>query len=156
MFKASLARRPITRRCPTRRSRHGQSRPPAVLLVNAYVIHLIADILDEVAQLFETAPQKYILEPGTHAIRHAAQEARNRFDYFWLIYNEAPLYDRWLFAIHHISDDDHRAYGGAGGVPSDTVSFHQRIYSHFTDALGGWNNARCGAYVSPLARHEIS
>jgi hypothetical protein len=128
----------------------------AVMLAHVYVIHLIADILDEVAQLFETAPKKYIPEPGTDAIRRAAREARKRFDYFWLIYNEAPLYDRWLFAIHHVSDDELEAYGGLAGVPTEVVSFHQGIYSHFKDALGGWNNQRCGAYASPLARHPVT
>jgi len=135
---------------------HAEYSRAAVLLAHSYVIHLLADILDEVAQLFETAPKRYIREPGTSAIRQVAQEARKRFEYFWLIYNEAPLYDRWLFAIHHVSDEDLEAYGGAAGVPSEIVSFHQHIYSHFKNALTGWGNQRCGSYVSPLARHRTS
>jgi hypothetical protein len=107
-------------------------------------------------QLFETAPKKYITEPGTDAIRRAASEARKRFGYFWLIYNEAPLYDRWLFATHHVSDDQLEAYGGPADVPTEVVSFHRGIYSHFKNALGGWNNQRCGACASPLAWHPVT
>jgi hypothetical protein len=127
----------------------------SVLLANIYVIHLVADILDEIAYLFENAPKRYISKPGTEAIRQTAREVRSRFDYFWLIYNEAPLYDRWLFAIHHMSDDELKSCGGAAGVSSDAVSFHQGIYSHFKNALNGWSNRRCGTYISPLARHPV-
>lgn len=124
----------------------------AALLALVYVIHILADILDEVGGLFEDAPTRFIHQPGTEAIRSVAADARSTFDYFWLVYNDAPYYDRWLYAIHHLSDEDLASYGGIHGVPSHLVSFHQQIYSHFKATLGSYTNQRCGEYVSPLAR----
>lgn len=124
----------------------------AMLLALVYVCHILADILDEVAGLFEGAPKKYITNPGTQTIRRVASEARERFDYFWFIYNDPTKYDKYIYAIHHVSNDDLQSYGGYEGVPNNLVAFNQHIYGQFQAALGSWSNQKCGVYESPLRR----
>lgn len=129
--------------------------PAAILLAAVYVCHILADILDEVALLFETAPSDYISEPGTSDIRAAASQARQRFPYFWFVYNEPTLYDKFDYAVHHVTDEELEVWGGYTGVPSERVKFNQHIYGQFSSALQGWSNRRIGVYTSPLAKISV-
>lgn len=73
------------------------------------------------------------------------------FPYFWFLFNDPPLYDRFNYCSHYATDEELQAWGGYAGVPYDRVPFSQYIYSHLEQALrGGWSN-RCGVYRSPLA-----
>lgn len=123
----------------------------AVLLGYLYVCYLLAALLDEAASFFERAPQKYLTMPGTTDLRAATARVPAEFPYFWFLFNDPPLYDRFNYCIHHATDDELKAWGGYAGVPFDRVPFSQYIYGHLQQALGGWRNARCGEYRSPLA-----
>lgn len=123
----------------------------AVLLAYVYVCYLLAATLDEAATLFEQAPDKYITDPGTPGLRAATKRVPTEFPYFWFLFNDPPLYDRFLYCIHHAPDGELAQWGGYENVPPDRVEFHQYIYSHFKDALNGWSNSKVGQYRSPLA-----
>lgn len=123
----------------------------AVLLAYLYICYLLAAILDEAASLFEQGPRKYIADPGTADLRAATARATDGFPYFWFLFNDPPLYDRYNYCIHHATDDELKTWGGYAGVPHDRVPFSQHIYSHLQHALSGWHNVRCGEYRSPLA-----
>jgi hypothetical protein len=123
----------------------------AILVARVYVCYLLAATLDEAATLFEQAPGKYMADPGTTSLRAATKRVPAEFPYFWFLFNDPPLYDRFLYGIHHASDDELAQWGGYENVPSDHVEFHQYIYSHFKDGLNGWPNHRVGQYRCPLA-----
>jgi hypothetical protein len=134
-------------------TRSGMSQPydpKASLLAVMYVMHLLADTLDTVAGFLENAPDYYIKDPGTSSIREATSAARSRFSYFWLIYNKPTDYDKFNYAIHHVSDEDLNKYGGYMMVPDKLIPFNQHIYGQFQGALGSWSNSRCGKYTSPI------
>lgn len=123
----------------------------AVLLASLYVCFCVAGILDEMAALFEGAPELYIRDAGTGDIRRLAASVPEDFSYFWFLFNGAPLYDKFNYAIHHVDDKVLAEYGGFQGVPSELVAFDYDIYRHLDSAIGGWSNARVGTYTSPLA-----
>ncbi|OBE94324.1 hypothetical protein A5776_23390 [Mycolicibacterium elephantis] len=122
----------------------------AILLASLYVCFCLAGILDEMAGLFEAAPELYIRDAGTDDIRKLAAAVSNDFPYFWFLFNEAPLYDKFNFAVHHVDDKDLAKYGGFEGVPGELVPFDYDIYRHLDTAINGWSNQRVGVYRSPL------
>lgn len=133
----------------------GMSQPyskPAILLAALYVCYCLAGLLDEVVRLIESAPPKYITDPGTAALRQVASRVPSEFPYFWFLFNEAPLYDKFNYASYHVSADELASYGHYSKVPSEMVTFDQHIYSHLQRALSGWSNTRCGVYESPLGK----
>jgi hypothetical protein len=122
----------------------------AVLLASLYLCYLTAGFMDEAAGLIEGAPAKYISQSGTDELRALTQSVPQKFPYFWFMFNEPPLYDRFNYCVHHATDDELREWGGYAGVQFNRVPFDQHIYSHFQQTLTSWSNARCGSYVSPL------
>lgn len=122
----------------------------AVLLAHIYICHILAATIDEVADLFEQAPAKYMADPGTTDLRAATARVPAAFPYFWFLFNDPPLYDRFNYCIHHATDDELTEWGGYANVPPERVPFNQHIYSHLQRALGGYRNVRCGEYRSPL------
>lgn len=129
--------------------------PAALLLAAVYACHMLADILDEIAELFEKAPKTYIEEAGTVDIRAAAAAARARFPYFWFLYNEPPVYDKFLCAIHHLTNEERDRLGSYQNVPADRVKFNQHIYAQFVSSLQDWSNYMVGEYCSPLRPSEV-
>jgi hypothetical protein len=123
----------------------------AVLLGCLYVCYLLAASLDEVANFFEAAPPKYMADPGTTDLRAATARVPAEFPYFWFLWGDPPLYDRFNFCVHHATDEELAEWGGYANVPLDRVPFDQYIYSHLQRVLGGYRNVRCGEYRSPLA-----
>jgi hypothetical protein len=123
----------------------------AVLLACLYVCYLLAAILDEAASLFEQAPAEYMTDPGTTALRSATARVSAEFPYFWFLFNDPPLYDRFAYCSTHASTEELAEWGGYANVPFDRVPFSRYIYDHLKHALGGWSNSRCGVYRSPLA-----
>lgn len=121
----------------------------AVLLASIYLCYLTASFLDEAAGLIEGAPAKYISQSGTDELRALTRSVPQRFPYFWFLFNEPPLYDRFNYCAHHATDDELREWGGYAGVPLNLVPSNQHIYSNFQEALGGWSNTH-SVYVSPL------
>ncbi|WP_156893738.1 hypothetical protein [Actinokineospora enzanensis] len=120
------------------------------LLAYSYVCYLLAGILDELATLFESSPKKYIADPATAALRAATSAVPATVPYFWFLFNEAPLYDKFNWAIHHATDEQLKEFGGYAGVPSDLIPFNQHIYESLGQGLGGWSNVRVGQYISPV------
>jgi hypothetical protein len=122
----------------------------AVLLACIYICYILAAILDEVADLFERAPPKYMADPGTTDLRAATAPVPAAFPYFWFLFNDPPLYDRFNYCSYHATDDELAEWGGYANVPPERVPFDQHIYSHLQSALGSYRNVRCGEYRSPL------
>jgi hypothetical protein len=122
----------------------------AVLLAYIYVCYILAATLDEVADLFERAPAKYMADPGTTDLRGVTARVPAEFPYFWFLFNNPPLCDRFNYCIHHATDEELAEWGGYEHVPRDRVPFDQYVYSHLQSALTGWSNRRCGTYVPPL------
>lgn len=123
----------------------------AVLLGYLYVCYLLAAILDEAASFFEAAPAKYMADPGTTGLRAATARVPAEFPYFWFLFNDPPLYDRFNYCIHHATDEELAEWGDYANVPFERVPFTQHIYDHLKQTLNGWRNTRCGEYRSPLA-----
>ncbi len=123
----------------------------AVLLASLYMCYLTAGLIDEAAGLIEGAPEKYISRAATEELRNLTQSVSDKFPYFWFLFNDPPLYDRFNYCVHHATDDELREWGGYPEVPKDRVIFDQHIYSHLQHALGGWSNLLCGVYEPPLA-----
>lgn len=124
---------------------------PSIVLALLYVSYCLSGIFGEVATLLEGAPDTYITDPGTASLRRVCDEVPTKFSYFWFLFNEAPLYDKYQYAIHHVSDKDLATYGHFSGVPSERVPFNHNIYGQLQGALSGWENKRCGVYKSPLS-----
>jgi hypothetical protein len=114
------------------------------------VNYLLSEILDEVAALFEKAPSKYVANPQTDELRRATQAVPQTLPYFWFIFNEAPAYDKFNWAVNHATDDQLKQYGGYQGLPSALIPFNQHIYSSLGSGLGAWSNTRVGAYRPPI------
>lgn len=123
----------------------------AILLASLYVCFLITGILEEIAGVLENAPERYISDAGTTKLRSLISQTEQRFTYFWFIFNEAPLWDKFNYCIHHVSDEELAAFKHYSNIPSELIPFNMHVYGHLKDALGGWSNLRCGDYVSPLA-----
>jgi hypothetical protein len=124
----------------------------ARLLASLYVCYLIAGMLDEVAGLIENAPAKYVVEAATGDLRALTQKVPQDFDYFWFLFNEPPLHDRFNYCVNHGSAADAEEWGGYAAVPGDRILFNQHIYSNFSKSLDDMHNIRWGAYKSPLGR----
>ncbi|MFG2943222.1 hypothetical protein [Streptomyces sp. NPDC048282] len=121
----------------------------AVLLASLYLCYLTAGFLDEAAGLIEGAPPKYISQAGTENLRELTGSVPEKFPYFWFLFNDPPLYDRFNYCIHHATDEELRDWGGYANVPKERVPFSQHIYGSLQSSLTGWGNARCGNYVPP-------
>ncbi|GAA1026158.1 MULTISPECIES: hypothetical protein [Amycolatopsis] len=124
--------------------------PTAHLLAALYVCHLVAGLLDEIAHLHENAPQKFIAEPGTEDLRRLTVDVPTRYGYFWFLFNDPPLYDKFVHCVSRTTDDGLAAYGHYAHTPNDRVRFNQHIYDQLTQALNGWNNSRVGTYTPPI------
>lgn len=124
----------------------------AKLLAALYVCFSMAGLIEEAAALTDRAPRKYYADSGTSDLWSVIRSVPSDFPYFWFLFNDAPLYDRYLYCIHHATVDDLAAWGGYEHVPLDRVPFTQHIYSHFTDCLSGWSNKRWGEYA-PAVRY---
>jgi hypothetical protein len=122
----------------------------AVLLASLYVCFLLAGMLEEIAGLLENAPPRYISEAGTTELRSLTSQTQQSFNYFWFIFNEAPLYDKFNYCIHHVSDEELATLNHYSNIPSKRIAIDMHIYGHLKNALGSWSNGRCGEYPSPL------
>lgn len=124
--------------------------PAARLLAALYVCYLVAGLLDEIAHLHENAPKTYISDPGTEQLRQVTAAVSKNYAYFWFLFNDPPLYDKFIHCTSHATAEELASYGHYSNAPNDCIMFNQHIYSHLKDALGGWRNAGVGSYTSPL------
>ncbi|TWE29781.1 hypothetical protein [Prauserella muralis] len=122
----------------------------AVLLAHLYAAFLMAGIIQELALLFENAPKKYISKPATAMLRHVAEVPEREFNYFWFLFNKAPLYDKYNFCIYHLTYEELAEIGGYPKISGDQIPFDHDIFGHLNSALASWSNAKCGVYESPL------
>ncbi len=124
----------------------------AILLASLYVCFLLTGILEEIAGLLEKAPLRYISDAGTTELRSLTGQTQQRFNYFWFIFNEAPLYDKFNYCIHHVSDEELSTLKHYSNIPSKRITFDMHVYSHLKSALSSSFNGRCGNYTSPLIK----
>lgn len=122
----------------------------ARLLANTYVCHLVAGILDEFATFFEAASEEYVKDPSTADLRAMTNEVRQSVSYFWFLFNEAPLYQKFKWAVSHATDQQLAESGGYRNLSSTLVQFDQHIYDTFGNSLVGQTNWKVGSYVPPL------
>lgn len=122
----------------------------ATLLASLYCCYLVAGYLDELMKFFEVAPTKYMVDPATSDVRAFTANVPTALPYFWFIFNEAPLYDRFNWAVYHVSNEDLARYVHYSKVPSELISFSQHIYSQLQHGLRGWSDNRVGHYAPPF------
>jgi hypothetical protein len=122
----------------------------ARLLASLYVCYLVSGILDAIAGLHESAPKDFITDAGVEELRRLIAEVPKRFSYFWFLFNDPPLYDKFSYCSYHVSKTELEELGHYGNVPNERVTFDQHIYAHLQHALQDWSNAKCGVYYSPL------
>lgn len=126
--------------------------PESRLLAALYVCYIVHGLLDEVASLLEQAPEIYVKDPGTATLRKEMAKLAAAFPYFWFVFNEPPLYDKFNWCIHHATDEELAAWGHYSRAPGDRISFNQHVFSHFKAGLREGRNTRVGHYPSPIAR----
>lgn len=126
--------------------------PEARLLAALYVCYIVHGLLDEVATLLEEAPKTYVKDPGTVTLRKQMDHLSAAFPYFWFVFNEPPLYDKFNWCIHHATDEELKEWGHYSKAPGKKITFNQHIFSHFKSSLMEWSNARVGRYPSPIVR----
>lgn len=124
----------------------------AILLASLYVCNLIAALLDEITSLFEAAPTKYIKSAGTNSIRQLTNIVPHQLPYFWFLFNEAPLYDRFNYCIFLATAEETQPLTSYRDVSGTKVPFNSHVYQNLNDALMGWTNPKWGRYESPLDR----
>jgi hypothetical protein len=124
----------------------------AILLASLYVCFLLTGILEEIAGLLEKALPQYIADAGTIVLRSLTDQTQQSFNYFWFIFNEAPLYDKFNYCIYHVSDEELSTLKHYSSIPSKRITFDMHVFSHLRSALSGWSNGRCGNYTSPLTQ----
>jgi hypothetical protein len=122
----------------------------AILLASLYVCFLLTGILEEIAGLLENAPPRYISDADTTELRSLTDQTQQSFHYFWFIFNEAPFYDKFMYCIHHASNEELATLKHYSNIPGERITFDMRIYGHFKGALSSSFNERCGDYISPL------
>lgn len=122
----------------------------AKLLASVYCCYLVSGMLEELMSFFENAPVQFMADPATGQVRTVTDRVPNKIPYFWFIFNEAPLFDRFNWAIHHVTDENLERYGNYTMVPSDLIAFNQHILSNLEDGLRGWSNVRVGEYKPPF------
>lgn len=122
----------------------------AVLLASVYVACCLSGVLGEAASLIESAPTRYIADAGTGSLRAVVDQVPKEFAYFWFIFNEAPLWDKYKYATYQATNEELARLGHYSQVPSSLIRFDQDIYGHLRDALSGCHNSRCGTYRSPV------
>lgn len=122
----------------------------SVLLSSLYVCYALAGLFDEAVELLEGAPSKYIADAGTGDLRGLTDSAPRNFPYFWFLFNDPPLFDRFNYCVHHASEQDLAEWGHHSNVPKERVPFDQNIYTHLERSLCTCSNSRWGIYRSPL------
>lgn len=122
----------------------------AQLLAALYVCHLVSGLLEEIARLHENAPKTYIAEPGTKQLRRLVVDVPKKYAYFWFLFNDPPLYDKYIHCTSQATVEELASYGHYSNAPNDCIMFNQHIYSHLRDALSGWHNTRTGIYTPPI------
>jgi hypothetical protein len=73
------------------------------------------------------------------------------FPYFWFLFNDPPLYDRFNYCIHRATDEELTEWGGYVNVPRERVPFDQYIYSHLQRTLGDYRAVARGHLTGRLA-----
>lgn len=126
----------------------------AVLLAALYTCFIITGIAEEIAGLFENAPTEYMKDAGTAGVRAVTASIPTDHSYFWFLFNDPPMYDRFNYCVYHATDDELKEWVSYEKVPLERVPFEQNIYGHLKDTLTGWSNQRCGSYEPKLASHE--
>jgi hypothetical protein len=123
----------------------------AVLLAMLYAAWIASDLADEIADMLEAAPSRYIAAPGTDDLRVATAFVRKRLGYFWFLQDEPPLWDRYEYAIREATDQQLRASGGYAGIDAAQVHCEWNAYERLKRALLTSHNQRAGTYPSPLS-----
>lgn len=125
----------------------------AVLMAYAYTIHNAIGYLDELANVLDNAPAENFKSSGSEDVHKVIDEMRERYSYFWYIFNEPPDHAKFNYVIHHLSDAEFEAIGkDYRRVDPSIVTFNKHIYGSFQDAMGGWSNRRVGSYKPPYMK----
>lgn len=123
----------------------------AVLLAMLYAAWIAADLADEIADMLESAPSRYIADPGTDELRAANAVVRKRFGYFWFLQDDPPWWDRYEYAMREATDAELNTPGGWPNIATTDVHCEWNAYERLKKALQTHHNARVGTYPSPLS-----
>lgn len=131
----------------------------ATMLAYTYVIHLAVGLIRELADAFDKSPKDYLKDSGSDEIRKLIDELENKYHLMWFIFNEPTEYDKFVYVIHHLNDEEIKAIGDDyHKVASTLVTFDKHIYRRFESSLGGWDNRRVGRYrptkIEQLAKED--
>lgn len=127
----------------------------AVLLASLYVCFLLTGFLEEIARLLENAPPRFIANAGTTELRSLTSQTQQHFSYFWFIFNEAPLYDKYNYCIAQGNNEELAVLGHYRNIPGERIPFDMRIHAHLKHALADSFIERVGEYISPLSNGEF-
>lgn len=122
----------------------------ARLLAALYVCYLVAGILKEIALVHDDAPSKYIANPGTADLHLLINQVPKRFHYFWFLFNEPTLYDKFQHYNTHATEEQTKQWNSYSNTPPELIKFNQHILAQLEGALTTWTGGKAGHYSSPL------
>ncbi|ROO61533.1 hypothetical protein EDC02_3472 [Micromonospora sp. Llam0] len=122
----------------------------ATLLAATYVAYCLTGVIEEAVKLLDNAPKRYIANPGTSTLHNLIEATPIGFSYFWFVFNDAPLWDKFKYATYRATNEELTQFGHYSKIPSDRIKFDNDILGHLSDSLGNAYSARCGQYVSPI------
>lgn len=122
----------------------------AVLLASLYATRLAVENVRAVTGLLKGASSKRVQDAHAEDLERLAEQTESSTKYFWLLGDEATLYDKFNWGIHFATDEELVQWGDYEGAPSDRIKFTINVYAHLKDCLGGWSNRRVGRYDPPL------
>jgi len=125
----------------------------AILMAYTYTIHNAISYLDELVNILDNAPTENFKSSGSDDVHTIINEMRERYNYFWYIFNGPPDHAKFNYVIHHLSDAEFEAIGkDYRKVDPNMVTFDKNIYGSFQEAMGGWSNRRVGSYTPPYMK----
>lgn len=124
----------------------------AQLMGYLYTLFNAVGIVEEAVTKLESAASEYIKDPGTSNLRNEIDKIKNKYTYFWYIFNEPTDYDKFTFCVNRMSDKDFASIGrDYKKAKKSDIPFTKEIYANLQGALSGWDNTRVGKYVPPYA-----
>lgn len=124
----------------------------AHLMGYIYTLFNAIGIIEEATAKLKAASSEYIIDSGTTELNTVITRIKEKYTYFWYIFNSPSDYDKFNYCVNRMGDTDFEAIGrDYKNVNPEDIPFNKEIYGNLQGALSGWSNVRVGSYVPPYA-----
>lgn len=125
----------------------------ATLLAYCYTIHNAIGFLEELAEVLDNAPAENFKDSGSEDIHKVIAAMKQRYPYFWYIFNDAPDYAKFNYCIYQMPRDEFDAIGNDyRRVDPSIVAFNKDIYGSFSKSMIQQSTTGAGVYHPPYAK----